>query len=224
MKDLEKEKYIPVLFVLIYLVIILYITLFCRSSGLLRSCKLEPFYSYIVWYRSGVVWNRQLLFNIALFVPFGYFLVNALQSWNIRRTGKLTVGISFLFSVAIETIQYFSCLGMCDFDDVIHNVLGACLGVAIYNLLVRCSTVERLSWWKIILSLLFLIAGAVGCNIAYNFEQKQPNINNGKVEYVSDKYRVFERALPSEYNITAVTVGFNTDGKITWTGSFRVEK
>ena len=40
----------------------------------------------------------------------------------------------------------------------------------------------------------------------------------------SGKYRVFERALPSEYNITAVTVGFNTDRKITWTGSFRVGK
>lgn len=78
----EKVKCIPVLFVLIYLVIILYITLFCRSSGLLRSCKLEPFYSYIVWYRSGFVWNRQLLFNIALFVPLGYFLINALQRWN----------------------------------------------------------------------------------------------------------------------------------------------
>lgn len=37
------------------------------------------------------------------------------------------------------------------------------------------------------------------------------------------KYRVFEKSLPSEYNITSVTVGFNTDGKITWTRSFRVK-
>ncbi len=34
-------------------------------------------------------------------------------------------------------------------------------------------------------------------------------------------YRVFERELPTEYNIVAIVVGFNTDGEITWKHSFR---
>lgn len=38
-----------------------------------------------------------------------------------------------------------------------------------------------------------------------------------------DHYRVFERRIPEEYNVTAVIVGFNTDGTITWSDSFRVK-
>ena len=36
-----------------------------------------------------------------------------------------------------------------------------------------------------------------------------------------DHYRVFEKEIPEEYNVTAVVVGFNTDGIVTWTDSFR---
>lgn len=36
-------------------------------------------------------------------------------------------------------------------------------------------------------------------------------------------YRVFEKEIPQDYNVTAVVVGFNTDGMITWNDSFRIE-
>lgn len=36
-------------------------------------------------------------------------------------------------------------------------------------------------------------------------------------------YRVFEKEIPEEYYVTAVVVGFNTDGTITWSDSFRIE-
>ena len=36
-------------------------------------------------------------------------------------------------------------------------------------------------------------------------------------------YRVFEKEIPEEYHVTAIVVGFNTDGAITWTDSFRIE-
>lgn len=36
-----------------------------------------------------------------------------------------------------------------------------------------------------------------------------------------DHYRVFEKEIPEEYYVTAVVVGFNTDGTITWSDSFR---
>ena len=38
------------------------------------------------------------------------------------------------------------------------------------------------------------------------------------------KYRVFVRDIPEEYNVTAVTVGFNTGGTIQWTRCFRLAK
>ena len=37
-----------------------------------------------------------------------------------------------------------------------------------------------------------------------------------------EHYRVFEKEIPQEYNVTAVVVGFNTDGTITWSNSFRL--
>lgn len=36
-------------------------------------------------------------------------------------------------------------------------------------------------------------------------------------------YRVFEKEISEEYHVTAIVVGFNTDGTITWADSFRVE-
>lgn len=38
-----------------------------------------------------------------------------------------------------------------------------------------------------------------------------------------DHYRVFEKEIPEEYHVTAIVVGFNTDGAITWNDSFRIE-
>ena len=36
-----------------------------------------------------------------------------------------------------------------------------------------------------------------------------------------EHYRVFEKEIPGNYHVTAIVVGFNTDGTITWTDSFR---
>lgn len=38
-----------------------------------------------------------------------------------------------------------------------------------------------------------------------------------------DHYRVFEKEIPEEYHVTAIVVGFNTDGTVTWNDSFRIE-
>lgn len=37
-----------------------------------------------------------------------------------------------------------------------------------------------------------------------------------------EHYRVFEKEIPKEYHVTAIVVGFNTDGTITWSDSFRL--
>ena len=36
-------------------------------------------------------------------------------------------------------------------------------------------------------------------------------------------YRVFEAAVPSEYHIAEVIVGFSAGGKVLWEQNFRVE-
>ncbi len=168
MIKLGKDKTTPLILVVVYLLIIVYITLLSRSSSLLRLCKLEPFWSYIEWYRGSAVWNSQILFNIALFVPLGYFLIDVLQNWSLKRAEIISLLLSGFLSVSIETVQYFEGLGTCDLDDLVHNLLGACLGIIIYILFVHYCSKEWLKRCKLCLSLLFLIAGAAGCNMAYS--------------------------------------------------------
>jgi glycopeptide antibiotics resistance protein len=38
-----------------------------------------------------------------------------------------------MFSAAIEITQYFTGRGLCEFDDVFHNTLGACIGFIIWK-------------------------------------------------------------------------------------------
>lgn len=60
----------------------------------------------------------------------------------------------------------------------------------------------------------------------HGFDNRSFWVNDERADNELDSinyYRVFKQAVPDEYNVTAVTVGFNTDGKITWTGCFRIE-
>ncbi|OPZ48410.1 MAG: VanZ like family protein [Bacteroidetes bacterium ADurb.BinA104] len=62
--------------------------------------------------------------------------------------------------------------------------------------------------------------------VQYGFDNRGFRVGTERAENeVSsiDHYRVFEKEIPQEYNVTAVVVGFNTDGTITWSDSFRIE-
>lgn len=60
--------------------------------------------------------------------------------------------------------------------------------------------------------------------VQYGFDNRGFRVGPEKAENELesiDHYRVFEKEIPEEYNVTAVVVGFNTDGIVTWTDSFR---
>lgn len=88
--------------------------------------------------------GREILLNIVLFIPLGYFCPLYCRVRIIRGSG-LSVTISLLVVAAIETVRYIDDLGLCEFDDVFNNVLSACLGVIIYRLCSNCISVNRLS-------------------------------------------------------------------------------
>ena len=161
------NKYVPLICLAVYLLFIFYITLYSRSFSLIRTCRLELFWSFLQWAKGNAGTGKQILLNIALFVPAGYFLANVLHAWNRKRVGLLAAGLSLVISVAIEGIQYVDGLGLAEWDDVFNNVLGACLGIGVYKLLVRCCRKESLPWWKLGLSVLFLLAGVVGCRMVH---------------------------------------------------------
>ena len=160
-----RKKYVPLLFLAVYLLFIFYITLYSRSFSLIRTCRLELFWSYFQWAKGSADTGKQILLNIALFVPLGYFLANALHVWNIIRAGLWSILISFVISASIETIQYVDGLGLGETDDVFNNVLGSALGVGFYKLsesVLDFGNRERYKTW---LAAAFLVAGVIGCNM-----------------------------------------------------------
>lgn len=62
--------------------------------------------------------------------------------------------------------------------------------------------------------------------VQYGFDNRGFRVGSERVENKLegiDHYRVFEKKIPEKYHVTAIVVGYNTDGTITWNDSFRVE-
>lgn len=78
----------------------------------------HPEWKEDMWYNTA---------NILFFVPFGFLFP--------KKTWKITLLSGVLFSIFIEAIQYIACLGLCEFDDVICNGLGALIGFWLYMLI-----------------------------------------------------------------------------------------
>lgn len=85
-----------------------------------------PFWSYWRTFTQGDEGlGIQIVNNILLFIPFGFAL-----PLNFPRFEKLryTILAAALLSLAVELIQGFTGLGLCEIDDVMGNTLGAGIG------------------------------------------------------------------------------------------------
>lgn len=97
----------------LYILIILWITLFTREP---RSARIVKGLFWEV--RMGFWWDIAL--NILLFIPLGFLLGD--KGWK-------AVFLGFLISASIECAQYVAVLGYCEADDVLNNTIGCGLGV-----------------------------------------------------------------------------------------------
>ena len=72
---------------------------------------------------------KNIIGNILLFLPYGFFVSNYLESKKIYRP----IVLSIIVSTTIEAVQYY--IGrVFDIDDIILNVIGAVLGYLVYRL------------------------------------------------------------------------------------------
>ena len=104
-----------------YLFFILTETVLIRKTGALRY-ELVPFWS---WKRPDL--RAQIYVNILLFVPVGFLLG--------LKTGWKSIPLAAGMSAAIELIQLATRRGLFEFDDIIHNTLGAVIGFGLWRLL-----------------------------------------------------------------------------------------
>lgn len=122
----------PVLggFLLIWIGVLAYATVFSRPVGQYDPPNLILFHSYRE-VSSGGSWEILLsnYMNILLFFPGGLFLAAMLprhRHWLLRIL--MSMAFFALLSATLEYGQYHWQLGQVEADDVLHNALGALLG------------------------------------------------------------------------------------------------
>lgn len=103
-----------------YVVFILYETLMFRETGEAR--KNFVLLSYADRFLTEQAVRVGVINNIWLFAPLGAGLYRIIQK-------KWVLLVPFLMSVAIETTQYITGLGIAEFDDVFGNTMGGWIGV-----------------------------------------------------------------------------------------------
>ncbi len=112
-------KPFKIVVLLLYVFFIIYMTLLYREGGTPIG-QFEVLWSYKEFFRDRSL-RVELFQNIWLFIPFGSLLYFVFQ----RRCMMI---VPLLFSIVIETFQYYTGRGLFEFDDMISNGLGGVLG------------------------------------------------------------------------------------------------
>ena len=115
-------KGLSVVLTIAYVAFILYETLMFRESGDARTNLV--LFSYAGKFLKEQSVRVGVINNIWLFIPLGTGLYRWFQK-------KWVLLIPFVMSVAIETTQYVTGLGIAEFDDVFGNTMGGWIGVLV---------------------------------------------------------------------------------------------
>lgn len=144
-KNLRKVLGLPMLVMYVYAVLLE--TILGRRVADEPKAALELFWSHreslSVEGGSLVVTDAELfaeiLLNILLFVPLGallpFLFPRQLGEGGVFRGGAVVCVVACVCSFAIELSQLHFNLGLFEFDDVLHNTLGALLGYALFRLI-----------------------------------------------------------------------------------------
>ena len=114
------------------LLFIAYLLLFFRlvtsqDLNTYTGTNLIPFKEILRYDVGTLNFHKQVLGNILLFIPFGYFVSCYCK---IKRLGPIVL-VTFLSSLIIEVVQHFIGRSF-DVDDIILNVVGGVIGFLLY--------------------------------------------------------------------------------------------
>lgn len=133
----ERDKtFVSVIMLLLSIFFILAVTILSRDIGSGSELSLVPFSSWINYFKgNNEEFLRTNIFNMLLFLPFGALLyaVRYTRS-SFKGLLMLTSVSAILLSCSVELGQWFLQCGEVETDDVIHNVLGAVIGVLLAKL------------------------------------------------------------------------------------------
>ena len=109
-----------------YLFLLLYLTVFVRSTQVEWTYNLSPFWSYQAIREGRDDILVQVIMNVLAFIPIGLLLgsFKGMKWWHV-----LLIGLCF--SMLIELLQLVLKRGLTEIDDVVHNVVGCVMGFVV---------------------------------------------------------------------------------------------
>ncbi|MDO4941952.1 MAG: VanZ family protein [Lachnospiraceae bacterium] len=153
-KNTKTWKFVPCFLFILNFILIIYLTFLSRSESY-GEIDLHLFRSYREAWNTFSIRNWQLvIFNIVLFSPLGVFLPVLLKQF---RKAHRTVGMGFLFSLAIELGQRITQRGLCELDDLLNNTLGVLLGYCVFYFFYTLSKKEKHKLPKVVISVLPIV-------------------------------------------------------------------
>lgn len=158
MFDSRKTKTIQLIFLVAFLVSVLWYTVLKRHIGF-HAPRMELFWSYKLWFSGDWDYGKEILGNIAMFIPFGFLL--ACLTEKRKGTFFLVLGSAALFSLAIEGLQLFLLRGLFEWDDVFNNTVGAGIGFGICKCIAALLPEKKRAvvTFSIVLAAAFVCAG-----------------------------------------------------------------
>ena len=145
------------LFNLTFIVYLLVLFELVTSQDLVGGgTNLIPFKEILRYDLTSIAFLKQVIGNILLFVPLGYFVSHYCK---LRSVIGITI-VSLLSSATIEITQHFIGRSV-DIDDVILNVLGGIVGYLLYkitrNIEEKLPRIFRKKWFYNLISILLVI-------------------------------------------------------------------
>lgn len=140
---------------ILYLLVLLWLVLFKFSFDLLsvlmdhqaRSLNVVPFAGF----SQGNL--REMIYNLAVFIPFGVLL-----SVNLKQvTIWWKFALIFIFSLGAEVTQFVLAIGMTDITDIITNSFGGLLGLVLYDLSKKYIDNDKLDRFIVVVGMILLV-------------------------------------------------------------------
>lgn len=127
------SKYVFAIWLMVYIFIILYITVFSRLDNPFTEYHyhLIPLWSIDNIKLGYVETIYEKINNVILFVPLGILIGGLTSSINSPtcRLLFMSMVVGCLISICIEILQLLTKTGWCEIDDVICNTIGCVIGI-----------------------------------------------------------------------------------------------
>ena len=135
---------IPFLILIIYVFTVLWYTVLKRSTDY-RMAQVELFWSYKKWFAGDAEIGKEIMANIAMFLPLGFLLsaVHLPSGRDVSGHGVriITVVIAAAaLSMSIEILQLILIRGLFEWDDLVSNMIGALAGACLCKVIAGLMT------------------------------------------------------------------------------------